>query len=188
MLKNLLILSFALFSLSTFAKPFDSSLSASLVAGTSNDKSNVHVENDDVMIGYDVAYQYHFSDNWGIELGYKTVSPDVFTSIINDLFDNDVVLDDLKTVRLAGQYTALLSERNQLIFSAGAQHYDVTYRMRNNSDQTLSKFDNDGVSYYAEIGWRYQFDGGLILGLSYDYQDLDVLELKTGNLTIGFSF
>ncbi|MBM7070511.1 porin family protein [Shewanella sp. 202IG2-18] len=188
MFKRFLVITFALFSFSAVAKPFDASLTGSFTMGTSADKSNYHVENDDVMLGFDVAYQYHIDNNWGVELGYKTVSPDVFTSIINDVFDNDIVLDDVDTVRLAGQYTSPISERNQLLFSLGVQRYDVTYRLRNSAEQTLSKFDKDGFSYYARVGWRYQFDGGFLLGLSYDYQDLDVLDMGTGNLTLGFSF
>lgn len=188
MLKKFVILTLAFCTFSVFAKPFETSLTASFVAGASKDKSNFHVENDDVMLGYDLAYQYHFNESWGLELGYKTVAPDVFSNIISDVFNNDIVLDDLKTFRLATQYTAPLSLRNQLIFSLGAQRYDVTYRLRNEAQQTLSRFDKDGVSYYARIGWRYQFDGGFLLGLSYDYQDLDVLDLQTANMTIGFSF
>ena len=91
MFKRLLVISFALFSLSAVAKPFDASLTGSFTMGTSTDKSDYHVENDDLALGFDAAYQYHLDKNWGVELGYKTVSPDVFTSIINDLVDNDVV-------------------------------------------------------------------------------------------------
>ena len=188
MLKKLLILSLVFCSFTIFAKPFDSSLTASFVAGVSNDKSNYHVENDDGILGVDLAYQYHFDKNWGVELGYKGLSPDVFSLIFSDLLRNEIVLDDIDTIRLAAQYTAPLSERNQLILSLGAQRYDVNYRIRDDERQTIAKFDKDGVSYYARVGWRYQFDGGFLLGLSYDYQDMDVLDLQTGNLTIGYSF
>ncbi len=188
MYKKLLLLSLTLLSIPSFAKSFDASVTASLTAGDSVDQSKYHIENDDVMIGFDAAYQYHFNNNWGVELGYKTVSPDVFTSIINDIFLNDIVLDDVNSFRLAGQYTAYLSERNQLLFTLGAQRYDITYKLRDINGNNLVSFDKDGISYYARAGWRYQFDNGFLLGLSYDYQDLDVLDLQTTNLTVGFSF
>ena len=188
MLKKLLISSLVFCSGAVFATPFESSLTASFSAGTSHDKSNYHLENDDVMLGLDLAYQYHFTPDWSLELGYKTLAPDAFTDIINDVFNNDIVLDDLHTIRLAGQYTAHLSQRNQLIFSLGAQRYDVTYKQRDEDRQTLAKYSKDGISFYARAGWRYQFDDGILLGLSYDYQDMEVLDLRTGNVTVGFSF
>ncbi len=188
MQKKLLILSLAFCSAAAFAKPFESSIAASFTAGDSLDKSGYQVENDALMLGLDLAYQYHFNENWGLELGYKTLDPDPVTDIFSDILRNVIVLDDVHSVRLAGQYTAQLTERNQLVFSLGAQRYDINYRIRDYDLRTILRYSKNGVSYYGRAGWRYQFDGGFFTGLSYDYQDTDVLDLRSWNLSIGFSF
>ncbi|MBE8166996.1 MAG: porin family protein, partial [Shewanella sp.] len=183
-------------SFPAFSQDESHNLTASLALGLSEGISgNANLLNDDLMIGYDVAYQYRFNTNWGIEVGFRQAEPELFTSIINNLFATDLVVDDASSVRAAAVYSWALSKRNKLYFKAGVQQFDVSYResdkssdkVINNSVDFINK-NESGTSIYAGIGWRYEFDSGLELGLSYDYQDMDLIDIKSFNLGIGYSF
>ncbi len=179
-------------ALPSFAQDVSHNFSTSLVLGVSEGDSDTNLASDDLMIGYDVAYQYRFDQNWGVEVGFRQVEPEGFTALFNSLVHNDFVIEKASSVRATAVYSWPLSKRNSMYVKVGAQLSSVNYqRMETvaNGDITgLVDNDKTSASVYAGLGWRYQFDSGIELGASYDYQDMDIIDAKLFSLNFGYSF
>ncbi|MBM7070512.1 porin family protein [Shewanella sp. 202IG2-18] len=153
------------------------------------------------MIGYDLAYQYKFNNKWGVEVGYRHSEPEgTFSALkaISSLFVGTLELDYANSIRAAAVYTHSFSDNNKFDFKLGVQRYDVKSTLKGyvpvpvigGEEQPINTISvsDDGRGLYAGLGWRYQFDSGFALGASLDHQDMDVLNVTSLNLSLGFHF
>ncbi|WP_170308313.1 outer membrane beta-barrel protein [Parashewanella tropica] len=173
-------------------------ISTSASFALSHDKSGYDFKSDDFMIGLDVFYSYHFNNEWAVELGFRAVAPEPFVTIFTAPFEPDLILDDAKSFRLVANYGWQLNKRHSIIYKLGAQFYDVnyihqTYKSSTKDGKTTitaikDHRSTDGVSVFAGVGWRMHFDSGWELGVSYDFQPMDVINVQTLNLDFGYRF
>ncbi len=199
-MKKLALLLPLLFSSSIFAGESSQNVTTSLSLGIANGEKvayDTELADGDLMIGYDFAYQYKFNNQWGIELGYNNSEPEGLLSAIDNIFNGDLELDSASSLRVAGVFTHSLSERSKFDFKLGVQQYDVKYTLSgdvpvpgsgNNTQNSIVHFSEDGAGLYIGMGWRYEFNSGLLLGAGIDYKDMDILDITNLNLSIGYHF
>lgn len=117
---------------------------------------------------YSIGYGYQLLDNWMIELDYYDVEK-------GNVFDNRIIA-------VSARKLFDLSLRNQAFIKAGANHYD--YSLKGDFKNT----NETGVGYAIGLGWQYNFDMGLSLGIEVNKMNHSGIESTIVDYSMSYRF
>ncbi|WP_133407704.1 outer membrane beta-barrel protein [Parashewanella tropica] len=185
-MKRILILLFSFISFNGMAQiPQQAVMSFAVGAGYSAGENSRGVENDKAAVSYDGSYRFQLLPEWGIELGYKRLDPQLYTVHVEEVLDNEIIQEHIYSYRALATYSIPFMDKQRFDLKAGVHQYDLGYRSK--VDGKIVVKDKSAMSYYAAANWVYRFDIGIELGVGYDFQQIDVIRVQTFSLVIGYS-
>ncbi|TKB49808.1 porin family protein [Ferrimonas sediminicola] len=120
--------------------------------------------NDDLAFQGYLGYEYQLNENYAFGIDY----------LAGDSFDVGALLAladgsmDYSAWELTARATTWVSQRNSLYATLRVLHYGVDVM----DEKGEELFDDSGLGGGISLGWRYQFDMGLGLGVSATYRKL----------------
>ncbi|RLV61714.1 porin family protein [Parashewanella curva] len=170
-------------------------ISTGLSLGTIQTTSKLKFNEDYSLMSHDIAYQYRFNQDWALEVGYRYGSPPSIYAAFGRIFGQEFEFDKVKSMRLAGVYNWSLSRRNLLQAKLGIQQYNVKYTIidvekdePNGVKRVYNGYTKSGANAFVGLGWKYQFDSGLSLGIDFDYQPMEVAKTQSFTFNVGYRF
>lgn len=144
-------------------------------SGTTNQLNDVDT------VHFMLRYDYNFTPEFSLGLGYLAGDSSDYPSFFNLLTNSRLEYDALL---LNARYQFLLSKRNRFYIQASAIQYD--YDIIDDNAVLASKDDTD---YGLSVGWAFKFNNGLGLGVGYNHLRLgSEIKLRTVNFGINYSF
>lgn len=137
--------------------------------------------NDTDSTHYMLRYDFNFTKEFSLGLGYLDGDSSNFNSFFNLFTDSRLEYDALL---VNAKYQFILSKRNRLFIQASAIQYN--YDIIDDNAVVSSDEDSD---FGLAIGWAMKFNKGLGLGVGYNYLRMGSdIKVKTINFGINYSF
>lgn len=153
------------------------------VGTVNHDDRGTDIDDEASAQGY-LGYEYLFDDTYALGVDYLTGESSDLLFILPDLFKDDGHVE-YAAWEVTGRATTWVSQRNALYAKLRLiqYEYDVV------SDKGGTLFDGSGLGGGVSLGWRYQFDMGLGMGLSANYRNLGGdIELVSLGYNLSFRF
>ncbi len=136
---------------------------------------------DPTISNYRLTYQYAYTQDWGVELGYLSGNSEGFNILFENLIYQEKI--EFNAIQL-GVYRKLIKNNKHSFYTR--LHLNI-YDYKTFSDRGNSA-NFSGTTFGLGFGWQYDFSEQLGLMAEFSYDDFSRLDARTFNLGLAFAF
>lgn len=166
----------------------DTSHTIRFMLGTANVQSDFESENDDINDQKGIFYNYQIDSNFGITGGFLEGRNDFCAFLcFGELFDYREL--DYNSAQLSAKWLNQLTARWYVKGLLGVNRYSVEISGNDFwASEELPDIKHSGVKAFAAIGLEFRANNGFMFGFEIQHLPMDIIDVTSHNVTVGYSF